>query len=64
MDYEKKYKDALERAKGIHSFSSDIAEIKRMEQIFPELKESKSFLNTLEVKEADLNKLPNNEEQQ
>jgi len=40
MDYEKKYKEALERAKGIHSFSSDIAEIKRMEQIFPELKES------------------------
>ena len=37
--YEKKYKEALERAKGIHSFSSDIAEIKRMEQIFPELKE-------------------------
>lgn len=40
MDYEKAYKEALERAKGIHSFSSDIAEIKRMEQIFPELKES------------------------
>ena len=40
MDYEKKYKEALERAKGIHSFSSDIAEIKRMEQIFPELAES------------------------
>ena len=37
--YEKKYKEALERAKGIHSFSSDIAEIKRMEQIFPELRE-------------------------
>ena len=40
MDYEKKYKEALERARGIHSFSSDIAEIKRMEQIFPELAES------------------------
>jgi len=40
MDYEKKYKEALEKAKGIHSFSSDIAEIKRMEQIFPELQES------------------------
>lgn len=40
MDYEQKYKAALERAKQIHQFSSDIAEIKRMEQIFPELAES------------------------
>ena len=40
MNYEKKYKEALERASRIHRFSSDIAEIKRMEQIFPELKES------------------------
>ena len=40
MDYEKAYKEALERARGIHKFSSDIAEIKRMEQIFPELAES------------------------
>ena len=36
----KAYDEALERAKGIHSFSSDIAEIKRMEQIFPELADS------------------------
>ena len=36
----KAYDKALERAKGIHSFSSDIAEIKRMEQIFPELADS------------------------
>ena len=36
----KAYDEALEIAKGIHSFSSDIAEIKRMEQIFPELAES------------------------
>ena len=36
----KTYDKALEKAKGIHSFSSDIAEIKRMEQIFPELAES------------------------
>ena len=36
----KRYDEALEKAKGIHSFSSDIAEIKRMEQIFPELAES------------------------
>jgi len=38
--YEKKYKEVLKRAKQIHSFSSDIAEIKRMEELFPELKES------------------------
>lgn len=36
----KAYDDALSVAKEIHSYSSDIAEIKRMEQIFPELKES------------------------
>ena len=36
----KAYDKAIEKAKGIHSFSSDIAEIKRMEQIFPELQES------------------------
>ena len=40
MDYEKKYKEAFEEAKAIHNFSSNIAEIKRMEQIFPELAES------------------------
>lgn len=40
MDYEKAYKEALERAKSIHSFSSDLAEIKRMEQLFPELAET------------------------
>lgn len=40
MDYEKKYKESLKVAKEIHKFSSDIAEIKRMEKIFPELKES------------------------
>ena len=40
MDYEKAYKEALERAKKVHKYSSDIAEIKRMEDIFPELKES------------------------
>lgn len=37
MDYEKKYKDALERARQVHKYSSDLAEIKRMEDIFPEL---------------------------
>ena len=40
MDYEKAYKEALERAKKVHKYSSDIAEIKRMEDIFPELAES------------------------
>ena len=40
MNYEKAYKEALERAKKVHKYSSDIAEIKRMEDIFPELKES------------------------
>ena len=34
------YKDALERAKNVHKYSSDLAEIKRMEYIFPELAES------------------------
>ena len=37
IDYEKKYQEALKRAKTIHDFSSDIAEIKRIEQIFNEL---------------------------
>lgn len=32
------YDEALERAKKVHKYSSDIAEIKRMEEIFPELK--------------------------
>ena len=42
MDYEKMYKNALKRAKQIHEYSSDLAEIKRMEELFPELKESNS----------------------
>lgn len=37
MDYEKNYKNALLVAKRIHQYSSDIAEIKCIEQIFPEL---------------------------
>lgn len=40
MDYEKAYKKALERARNVHKYSSDIAEIKRMEYIFSELAES------------------------
>lgn len=45
MDYEKKYKEALERAKGIINYykecnRSDETAIEDLEQIFPELKES------------------------
>ena len=39
MDYEKKYKEALERAKSLIDFCSD-AELKTLECVFPELKES------------------------
>lgn len=36
----KRFDEAYKVAKNIHRFSSDIAEIQRMEEIFPELKES------------------------
>lgn len=36
----KRYDKALDRAKKVHKYSSDLAEIKRMEHIFPELRES------------------------
>ena len=36
----KRYDDAIKIAKNVHRFSSDLSKIKRMEQIFPELKES------------------------
>ena len=36
----KAYDEVLERARKIHEYSSDLAEIKRMEYIFPELAES------------------------
>ena len=36
------YDEAFKEAEKIHKFSSDFAEIKRMEQIFPELKESEN----------------------
>lgn len=39
MDYKEKYEKALERAREIHLFSSDINEIRQMEKIFPDLKE-------------------------
>ena len=40
MDYEKKYKEAFERARNVWRFSSNNAEIMRMEEIFPQLRES------------------------
>lgn len=40
MDYKKMYEEAFKRAEQVHKYSSNIAEIKRMENIFPELKES------------------------
>ena len=40
MDYEKKYKEAFERARNVWRFSSDNAEIMRMEELFPELNKS------------------------
>lgn len=39
MDYEKAYKEALERAKGLIDFCSD-SELKTLENVFPELRES------------------------
>lgn len=49
---ESKYKEAFERARKIHEYSSDLAEIKRMEYIFPELCKSddvirKDIINTI-----------------
>ena len=41
MDYEKKYKEALERAKDVHTYYCDDREqLRKIESIFPELKES------------------------
>jgi hypothetical protein len=41
MDYEKAYKDALERAKDVHTYYCDDREqLRKIESIFPELKES------------------------
>jgi hypothetical protein len=39
MDYEKAYKEALERAEGLIDFCSD-SELKTLEYVFPELKDS------------------------
>ena len=43
----KAYDKALERAKQVRKYSSDLAEIKRMEDIFHELKESEDEQNIL-----------------
>lgn len=40
MNYEQKYKEALEKGRKIHRFSSNPTVIKNMEEIFPELRES------------------------
>ena len=40
MDYEKKYKEALEMATKLHSETEYVCEMEMLEQIFPELKES------------------------
>lgn len=40
MDYEQKYKEALEKATKLHSETEYVCEMEMLEQIFPELKES------------------------
>lgn len=41
MDYEKKYKEALERARDVYTYYCDDREqLRKIESIFPELKES------------------------
>lgn len=41
IDYEKKYKEALERAKDVHTYyCDDRDQLRKIESIFPELKES------------------------
>ena len=40
MNYEKKYKEALERAKNYYSTTDSVADTELIELIFPELKES------------------------
>ena len=52
-NYEQKYKEALNRA--IIAHKDEDRHLKAtLERIFPELKESKSFINTIETKEVDL----------
>lgn len=52
-NYEKKYKESLKIA--IIAHKDEDRHLKAtLERIFPELKESKSFINTLETKEEDL----------
>lgn len=45
----KAYDKALEIAKKVHKYSSDVAEIKRMEEIFPELHESEGEMIRKEI---------------
>ncbi len=52
-NYEQKYKEALNRT--IIAHKDEDRHLKAtLERIFPELKESKFFINTLETKEVDL----------
>jgi predicted 3-demethylubiquinone-9 3-methyltransferase (glyoxalase superfamily) len=43
----KAYDEAFKEAEKIHKFSSDLAEIKRMEQIFPELIDTDKVIKCL-----------------
>lgn len=40
MNYEKAYKDALSRAKDVHTYCDDREQLRKIESIFPELAES------------------------
>ena len=57
----KAYDVSLERARKIHKYSSDLAEIKRMEYIFPELAESedekkkKRIIQAIKIREKEMN---------
>ena len=55
MDYKEKYEQAIKRAKAMTEVANNQEETyNSVITIFPELKESKSFLNTLDVKKVDL----------
>ena len=50
MDYEQKYKEALERARKLHSEYCTVVGINFPEEIFPELKESEDERMFREIK--------------
>ena len=45
MDYEKKYKEALEKARQLCEYPTTMSFISDLQDIFPELKESESDKN-------------------